>query len=46
MHLLDLRDDVARLMAALDVLVSSSHGEAFTFALGAARPWPAVCSVL
>ncbi|MDQ3776530.1 MAG: glycosyltransferase [Pseudomonadota bacterium] len=45
-HLLGLRDDIARLMAALDVLASSSsYGEAFPLVLGEAMASGVPCAV-
>lgn len=44
-HLLGLRSDMSEVMAALDVLASSSsYGEAF-FPMSWARRWPAACRV-
>lgn len=44
-HLLGLRKDIPRLMAALDVLASSSYGEAFPNVLGEAMASCVPCAV-
>lgn len=44
-HLLGLRSDISRLMAALEVLASSSYGEAFPNVLGEAMASGVPCTV-
>jgi glycosyltransferase involved in cell wall biosynthesis len=44
-HLLGQRDDVPRLLAALDIAVSSSLGEAFPLAVGEAMACAVPCAV-